>query len=74
MASIAYAPIEYCDRVHRARTPVGLIAWTWAVLGIYRHFAQMYTELRRRYKAKRAREIVQREVQRFLSGDHSEAA
>ncbi len=53
---------------------VGLIAWTQAILGICKHFAQMYAELKRRYHAREAREIVQREVQRFLDGDYSEAA
>jgi len=53
---------------------VGLMAWTRAVLGICEHFAQMYAEFKRRYKARRAREIVQAEVQRFLTNDYSEAA
>src|SRR5262245_35760196 len=44
---------------------VGLTAWTCAALCACEHLAQLYTELKRRYKAAQARALVQAELRRF---------
>ncbi len=52
-----------------ALTPPGEIggsAWVAACLAICLHVAQLYHELRRRYRARRAREIVREELAAFL--------
>jgi len=44
---------------------IGEGAWVAASLAVYAHVAQVYHELRRRYKTRRAREIVREELRLF---------
>ena len=59
------------ERLYRmTQTPteeIGTDLWGQAVLGVCQHLAQGYAALRRRYKAKQAREIVEGMLRRFSS-------
>ncbi len=46
---------------------VGSVEWTRAALGASEHIAQVYAELKRRYKAMRARAILRDELRRFIT-------
>ena len=45
---------------------VGQTGWTCAALSACEHLAQLYTELKRRYKAQHARAIIREELRRFV--------
>lgn len=46
---------------------VGDLDWTRATLGASEHVAQVYTELKRRHKARRARAILREELRRYVT-------
>src|SRR5579859_2777433 len=59
-----------------ARTPpgeIGVSGWVAACLAVCLHVAQLYHELRRRYRTRRARQIVREELAAFLAWGVAEA-
>jgi hypothetical protein len=52
--------------VQESPLPIGASTWTQAVLGACEHLAQVYAELKRRYKAREARALVREELRIFI--------
>jgi hypothetical protein len=59
--------------VQEAPSLIGL-EWTRAILGASERIARIYAELRRRYKAARARAMLREELGRFVTWQRDDAA
>ncbi len=52
---------------------VGQMEWTGAALCASEHLAQLYAELKRRFKAERARALLREELRRFVEWEQRKA-